>query len=103
MAARYRARQDMPFAALKHFYDVTTPRLADIMAYLDGFGFGGNALPPAEARLFRLALGLVEAAQAIEFFSAARLPGAPYPHRSEERRVGNECVSTCRSRWSPYH
>src|SRR3546814_4769525 len=25
-----------------------------------------------------------------------------YP-RSEERRVGKECVSTCRSRWSPYH
>src|SRR3546814_6592155 len=23
--------------------------------------------------------------------------------RSEERRVGTECVSTCRSRWSPYH
>src|SRR3546814_13694500 len=34
----------------------------------------------------------------------------PYPMtsllhiwRSEERRVGKECVSTCRSRWSPYH
>src|SRR3546814_6786914 len=25
------------------------------------------------------------------------------PVRSEERRVGKECVSTCRSRWSPYH
>src|SRR3546814_6704723 len=24
-------------------------------------------------------------------------------HRSEERRVGKECVSTCSSRWSPYH
>src|SRR3546814_16119668 len=23
--------------------------------------------------------------------------------RSEERRVGKECVSKCRSRWSPYH
>src|SRR3546814_7582973 len=29
----------------------------------------------------------------------ARLDAA----RSEERRVGKECVSTCRSRWSPYH
>src|SRR3546814_18908260 len=28
--------------------------------------------------------------------------GEPSP-RSEERRVGQECVSTCRSRWSPYH
>src|SRR3546814_2288416 len=25
------------------------------------------------------------------------------PYRSEERRVGKECVSTCRSRWSPYN
>src|SRR3546814_15845428 len=46
------------------------------------------------------------------------IPGAPenaptafdgYPKtlkgqaRSEERRVGNVCVSKCRSRWSPYH
>src|SRR3546814_3886378 len=29
-------------------------------------------------------------------------PGAARA-RSEERRVGKECVSTCRSRWSPYH
>src|SRR3546814_16592288 len=33
---------------------------------------------------------------------------SPYLHptafyRSEERRVGKACVSTCRSRWSPYH
>src|SRR3546814_387892 len=27
----------------------------------------------------------------------------PGQQRSEERRVGKECVSTCRSRWSPYH
>src|SRR3546814_9414151 len=26
-----------------------------------------------------------------------------FVRRSEERRVGKECVSTCRSRWSPYH
>src|SRR3546814_20978961 len=26
-----------------------------------------------------------------------------YAPRSEERRVGKECVSTCRSRWEPYH
>src|SRR3546814_2079555 len=33
----------------------------------------------------------------------ARIEGdAPVP-RSEERRVGKECVSTCRSRWSPSH
>src|SRR3546814_2954273 len=30
-------------------------------------------------------------------------PSLPASLRSEERRVGQECVSTCRSRWSPYH
>src|SRR3546814_10693217 len=33
---------------------------------------------------------------------ASEVPGGPH-NRSEERRVGKECVSTCRSRWSPYH
>src|SRR3546814_15005172 len=28
---------------------------------------------------------------------------ARHVERSEERRVGKECVGTCRSRWSPYH
>src|SRR3546814_14450607 len=31
------------------------------------------------------------------------LHARPVGARSEERRVGKECVSTCRSRWSPYH
>src|SRR3546814_12100133 len=31
------------------------------------------------------------------------LRAEPEEPRSEERRVGKECVSTCRSRWSPYH
>src|SRR3546814_6853928 len=35
-------------------------------------------------------------AQRVDFNTAKNL-------RSEERRVGKECVSTCRSRWSPYH
>src|SRR3546814_14169554 len=30
-------------------------------------------------------------------------PGGTRPGGSEERRVGKGCVSTCRSRWSPYH
>src|SRR3546814_14502119 len=29
--------------------------------------------------------------------------GKSFDTRSGERRVGKECVSTCRSRWSPYH
>src|SRR3546814_3970325 len=37
-------------------------------------------------------------------YGGCRRPSAPVKRRrSEERRVGKECVSTCRSRWSPYH
>src|SRR3546814_19945387 len=38
----------------------------------------------------------------ISGFKGDNITGAS-PNRSEERRVGTECVSTCRSRWSPYH
>src|SRR3546814_12375433 len=44
----------------------------------------------ASARVHGLAQGLAEQGEAER-------------GRSEERRVGKECVSTCRSRWSPYH
>src|SRR3546814_1121181 len=35
--------------------------------------------------------------------ASAKVGQAAASVRSEERRVGKECVSTCRSRWSPYH
>src|SRR3546814_13514387 len=47
----------------------------------------GDALPQVET--FRI--------------RAATLAGGVAGKISEERRVGQECVSTCRSRWSPYH
>src|SRR3546814_5031988 len=79
---------------------------------------------PILAELARLgeiagALRLLElAARGVELFLDLRLGvnlvllGLPllrefgrllFEIRSEERRVGKECVSTCRSRWSPYH
>src|SRR3546814_19498245 len=57
----------------------------------------------------RFAAGLEGVAQAGEIVHAlARVGAIPLPAgaqavRSEERRVGKECVSTVRSRWSPYH
>src|SRR3546814_1568371 len=48
-------------------------------------------------------------ADTVRFNEAAGLPRYDVAEtlqgdgRSEERRVGKECVSTCRSRWSPYH
>ena len=38
----------------------------------------------------------------LDYYPAIRNPYT-MKMRSEERRVGKECVSTCRSRWSPYH
>src|SRR3546814_4446784 len=47
----------------------------------------------------------VRAFSATELKLTTRRPHdvTPMASRSEERRVGKECVSTCRSRWSPYH
>src|SRR3546814_12316398 len=52
-----------------------------------------------------IALKMDKGTRALLTFRAANLPLLPSSGatRSEERRVGNECVSTCRSRWSPYH
>src|SRR3546814_2312814 len=52
----------------------------------------GIDVPPAE--LARIQSELDAELAGIQPFTDAR---------SEERRVGQECVSTCRSRWSPYH
>src|SRR3546814_17439209 len=39
----------------------------------------------------------------VDFIQIAEIDGKPVSFmRPEERRVGKECVSTCRSRWSPY-
>src|SRR3546814_5608844 len=40
---------------------------------------------------------------ALEERDLRAIRGAGIGMRSEERRVGKECVNTCRSRWSPYH
>src|SRR3546814_11541948 len=48
-------------------------------------------------RALSLPVDLLEGAAAARLRERRRVPS------SEERRVGKECVSTCRSRWSPYH
>src|SRR3546814_5483643 len=48
--------------------------------------------------IFKVLDSVSEAAEVVDALYEA-LP----EDRSEERRVGKECVSTCRSRWSPYH
>src|SRR3546814_3891829 len=55
-----------------------------------------------EHRLLGDVLGQRRATQGTRERNQPRKLG-PVEGRSEERRVGKECVSTCRSRWSPYH
>src|SRR3546814_15893507 len=51
---------------------------------------------------FALILRLLRAAKVSSIWKRTR-PSFKIKCRSEERRVGKECVSTCRYRWSPYH
>src|SRR3546814_16985446 len=79
---------------------VYAPTLYQI--FCDVTGFGGTvqraAVPQAEDSVDAGVANSTQAAAADEtvtvYFDA---------NRSEERRVGKECVSTFRSRWSPYH
>src|SRR3546814_13600367 len=46
---------------------------------------------------------VLDAMKLRDHFDATRCADESFSKRSEERRVGKECVSTCRSRWSPNH
>src|SRR3546814_1436388 len=96
----------------------TSLRAKDIVVTLNererlgstGFG-GGTAIPHGKIEgLDRMFGYFARLSAPIEFQAVDNLPvdlvflllSPPDAGRSEERRVGKECVSTCRSRWSPY-
>src|SRR3546814_3199951 len=62
------------------------------------FLFGGKA----KGSIYRIGSG-PELWHCEGYATALSIQAALKRLRSEERRVGKECVSTCRSRWSPYH
>src|SRR3546814_14889166 len=71
-------------------------------------GLGGMHIPAIIKRFrnaaYRIALLLPQSQRAeCAKCGAYSLLERRFASRSEERRVGKECVSTCRSRWSPYH
>ena len=76
---RYLQRQHSAMKDLKAFYDATAPRLNEIFDHLDGCPM--DALPAPEALLYRTALGLTEAAMAVEVFNQPCVPYAPFPHK----------------------
>src|SRR3546814_18910467 len=84
--------------------------LAAITDWLDGYlarrmkltsAFGAFLDPVADKLMVAVTLFLLVQSHPSSGWSGILM--AVTAARSEERRVGKECVSTCRSRWSPYH
>src|SRR3546814_12930984 len=84
-------RRDIPLLAV----GTTVEEIRRIGIAADSFGSKGIDAVYAGWHVVTLEL-------ADRLAGASRFP-LQVPFRSEERRVGKECVSTCRSRWSPYH
>src|SRR3546814_1217630 len=68
---------------------------SDLLRHARGFGDGIHAGAIEAVTQENIAGGLND----LRAFGCA----LRHARRSEERRVGKECVSTCRSRWAPYH
>src|SRR3546814_14449371 len=62
-----------------------------------------RALGATWPRAFLSAVLLAQLGEFSFILAAQGLAVAAIAGGSEDRRVGNECVSTCRPRWSPYH
>src|SRR3546814_2455414 len=120
----------MTRAPIPDFPDAWSPSLTTMQRFAGGF-WGMHYHDGPECLIYRkdllAAAGIAVPATWDDFHTAARALHAPdrdqygtvlalFPDghnsfydfcipiwRSEERRVGKECVSTCRSRWSPYH
>jgi hypothetical protein len=75
-AERHRQRVSCTMGELRAFYDAMTPRMEEILAYLDGFPL--ERLPPPERRLLDLCLALADVSLAIEKYGAPMLPDTPY-------------------------
>jgi hypothetical protein len=71
--ARYARRVASPMEDLRAFYAAVEPRIVDIFAHIDAFDQRA-VLPPAQLRLYRIALSLIEVAMAVEIFSQPTVP-----------------------------
>src|SRR3546814_12492260 len=80
---------------MRNVVGIVTPIVTSLVAAVWGFGFVGWLKSPIEPLLMIVPLLLV----ARSFSHCVQFT----ERRSEERRVGKECVSTCSSRWSPYN
>src|SRR3546814_5729856 len=83
--------------------DVCSSDLAAICAGIFSLSAGGRI--GRKGLIAALGAGVLTAAYTVVDAGGMRASDGvlPFLCRSEERRVGKECVSTCRSRWSAYH
>ena len=86
-----------------------SPALGVTTAVIGNCGFGIAPCPAPQRQTVLRNLSVVEGMDVDALLAGVRWNFETFPEyldaieRSEERRVGKECVTTCRSRWSPYH
>ena len=91
----------LAFAAPKGTVARSTAYKYPVHAEQDSVSMGAVLLTSQEARS-NFVSDLNRCCLVVEF-ALYPLKGRPVEVRSEERRVGKECMVQCRSRWSPYH
>ena len=79
----------------------SVPR-GQVVAVIGGSGSGKSVLLREIIGLMRPAAGRISVL-GTDVWSASEDELTALRRRSEERRVGKECCTVCRSRWSPYH
>src|SRR3546814_15868577 len=87
-----------------HARGTGTEAIGNIIAKREGIKFGQRSyVPGSENRIIAMMKGQINATVVDLANKNKLMEMGEGKFRSEERRVGKECVSTCRSRWSPYH
>src|SRR3546814_16841577 len=93
------------YADPPHRFEAGTPPIVEAIGLGAAIDYvtavGQDAIAAHEAGLLAYATERLSQVEGLTIFGTAREKASIV--RSEERRVGKECVSTCRSRWSPYH
>src|SRR6059058_1884089 len=100
------AAQERYFPETKNTWSTTLGRFRSMTRHFAFIALVALALAACEQNpILTSPAASLQAARDADVTGDLAGPGAVYTltNQSEERRVGKECVTTCRSRWSPYH
>src|SRR3546814_12145270 len=104
--------QEDEFMPTITFYNPPKEKAVDVaIVVCPGGGYSGLASDHEGTQIAAWLNNMGITAAVLRYHTVSETGGKPGLHpaplndalRSEERRVGKECVRTCRSRWSPYH